>query len=58
LIKNDTSYTTAYAEMAKWDAIYLKHAHKRLRKQMDGYDLSLADVKDFVRVTEPHYRQS
>ena len=41
--------------MAKWDAVFLKDAQERLAKQMDGYDLSLADVKDFVscRIASP-----
>lgn len=41
--------------MAKWDAVFLKDAQERLAKQMDGYDLSLTDVKDFVscRIASP-----
>jgi len=34
--------------MAKWDEVFLKDALKRLKDQMDGYDLGLRDVKDFV----------
>lgn len=34
--------------MAKWDAVFLKDAHERISDMMDGYDVSLRDVKDFV----------
>jgi hypothetical protein len=47
-IRNDTSYAIAFKEMAKWDAVFLKDAHNRLKGKMEGYDLSLKDVKDFV----------
>lgn len=48
-IRNDTSYAIAFQEMAKWDAIFLKDAHERLADMMEGYNLSIKDVKDFVR---------
>lgn len=57
-ISNDTSYSTAFREMAKWDAVFLQDAHERLKGKMEGYDLSLRDVKDFVSAIRPFFRPS
>lgn len=34
-----------------WDAVFLKDALKRLQKDLDGYELALEDVKDFMEVS-------
>lgn len=40
---------TGYGEkIREWEGIYLKDAHKRLQKQMEGYELSVHDVANMV----------
>ena len=41
--------------MAKWDEVFLKDAHRRLKSQMDGYELGIRDVKDFVSFTHDSF---
>lgn len=36
-------------KIREWEGIYLKDAHKRLQKQMDGYELSIHEVANMVR---------
>jgi hypothetical protein len=35
-------------KLREWEGIYLKDAHERLQKQMDGYELSIRDVANMV----------
>lgn len=42
-------YDPVRAKTAQWDAIFLKDARKRLQKSIEGYDLTLTDVKEMVR---------
>lgn len=45
---NDKIYGEAAKKLAKWDAVFLKDAQKRLQGMMKGYEFSLRDAKDFV----------
>lgn len=41
-------YPNTRAKMAQWDAVFLKHARKRLQKHMQGYELTLQDTVNMV----------
>lgn len=40
--------TDVVGKIQEWEAIYLKDAHKRLQKQLKGYELSIHDVANMV----------
>ena len=46
---NDAAnYPRTYEKLAEWEAVFLAKAKDRLQRQLDGYDLSFHDVRNFV----------
>lgn len=46
---NDAAnYPRTYEKLAQWEAVFLRKAKTRLQKQLDGYDLSFHDIRNFV----------
>lgn len=41
-------YPNVRAKVAEWEKVFLRKAHKRLQKYMDGYELSLHDVVNMM----------
>jgi hypothetical protein len=36
--------------MRKWDEVFLRDAQKRLDGMMEGFDVDIKDVKDFMEM--------
>ncbi len=45
---NQRIYSETAKKLAKWDAIFLKDARKRIQGMIKGYEVSLTDAKDLV----------
>jgi hypothetical protein len=51
--RNDNSklYSVANEKLKIWDGVFLEDAVKRLNPLMEGYDVTVRDVKDFMEVS-------
>jgi hypothetical protein len=54
--RNDNTeiYLELTKKLSKWDAVFLADAQKRIQALIEGYEFTVRDAKDFVRVSIPH----